>query len=167
MRRSGVMAGAVLAVLLAGCGGTPEPGSGALETSAPTTPEATTDATDGTTGDATPSPTPSVPSAAETFFPGAPEGVGTEEVEVVADEDPRRVRVVTWGSSTCPTLPDQVVWDEAAQVLRVTLTDATAYGDRACTTDVAPTTSVVALPEGSPDASGLTVEIAGERLTVG
>ncbi|QGQ20715.1 hypothetical protein GC089_17890 [Cellulomonas sp. JZ18] len=161
------MAGAVLAVLLAACADTPDAGSGALETSAPATPTATSGATPDSTGDATPSPTPTVPSAAETFFPGAPEGVGGEEVEVLADEDPRRIRVVTWGSSTCPTLPDQVVWDEAAQVLRVTLTDATAYGDRACTADIAPTTSVVALPEGSPDATSLTVEVAGERLTLG
>ncbi|WP_309133604.1 hypothetical protein [Cellulomonas sp.] len=160
MRRTGATAGVLLALALTGCADSPEAGEGALETSAASTPPATTDASPSA------SPTPSVPSAAETFFPGAPDEVGMEEVAVVADEDPRRVRVVTWGSSSCPTLPDDVLWDEAAEVLRVTLTDATAYGDRACTTDMAPTTSVVELPDEAPDASGLSVEVAGETLTV-
>lgn len=165
MRRTGITAGAVLAVALcAGCAGTPAPGSGALETSAPPT----SDAMATPTGQATPAPSGSpVPNVAETFFPGAPDDAAFDEVGVAADADPRRFQVVTWGSSTCPTLPDDVVWDEAAQLVRVTLTDATAYGDAACTADIAPTTSVVALPDEAPDASGLTVEVAGATLTIG
>ncbi|QCB94967.1 hypothetical protein [Cellulomonas shaoxiangyii] len=164
MRHGGLTAAAVLALALcAGCADTPAPGSGGLETSAAPTPDDTASPT--AQGSASPGRS-AIPNAAETSFPGAPQDVESEEIAVAPDDDPRRFRLVTWGSSTCPTLPDEVEWDESAQVVRVTLTDATAYGDAPCTADIAPTTSVVALPDGAPDAPGLVVEVAGARLTI-
>ncbi|MFS0703942.1 hypothetical protein AB6N23_05400 [Cellulomonas sp. 179-A 9B4 NHS] len=160
MRHAGLATVAVVGIALcAGCADTPAPGSGALET-------VTASPTDASTGPtATPVESP-VPNVAETFFPGAPPDVGSEEIAVTPGDDPRQLLLVTWGSSTCPTLPDDVTWDAAAEVLRVTLTDATAYGDAACTADMAPTTSVVRLPDEAPDAAEVTVEVAGARLPV-
>ena len=125
------------------------------------------------TADVTPTPTPSpsptatadaVPSVAETTFPGAPEGVDEGETAVVAGDDARHLQVVTYGSSTCPVLPTDVTWDAAAGTLAITLTgpDATDV----CTMDLAPTTSVVALPDDAPDAAGLTVEVDGRSIVV-
>ncbi|MCM0640639.1 hypothetical protein [Cellulomonas wangsupingiae] len=120
-------------------------------------------------GTATPSPTTSatadaVPSVAETTFPGAPEGVTEGETAVVAGDDPRHLQVVTYGSSTCPVLPTDVTWDAGAGALSITLTGPGATD--VCTMDLAPTTSVVALPDGAPDAPGLTVEVDGRSIVV-
>ena len=143
----------LLAALLAGCAGT----------------GGSTGSTDPDEGTPTPSPTTSasadaMPSVAETTFPGAPEGVGEGETAVVAGDDARHLQVVTYGSSTCPVLPTDVTWDAAAGTLALTLTgpDATDV----CTMDLAPTTSVVALPDDAPDAAGLTVEVDGRSIVV-
>jgi len=140
----------VLAVLLAGCAGSTDPGA---DDGTPTAPEAVTD------------DTPEVPSVAETSFPGAPDDVTGEDTAVVAGDDDRHVQVVTFGSSTCPVLPTDVAWDDDGQVLRIELSGPDAYSGP-CTMDLAPTTSVVALPDDSPDAAGLTVEVDGRSVVV-
>lgn len=147
-----------LAALLTGCGGSADPGGGPATSDA--MPAAPTDATPDATTD------PGVPSVAETTFPGAPDGVTGEESTVLPGDDPRQVQVVTFGSSTCPVVPTDVTWDADAAVLRVTLSDGEAY-DGACTMDLVPSTSVVALPDDAPDAAGLTVELDGRTLTLG
>lgn len=147
-----------LAALLAGCAGSAEPGGGD-PMDEPTSPAATEPTSPAATSDA-------VPSVAETTFPGAPEGVTGEDVTVVAGDDARHVQVVTYGSSTCPVVPTDVAWDADAAVLRVTLSDGEAY-DGACTMDLVPSTSVVALPDEAPDAVGLTVDVDGRSIVVG
>lgn len=153
-RRATTTAGAVALVLaLAGCAGSAEPGAEA-STAAASASAAPTDA----------GVLP--PNIAETTSPGAPDGVETEDVAVVAGEDPRTLQVVTVSSSSCPILPTDVQWDADAEVLAITLTGPDAYADAMCTADLAPTTSVVALPDDAPDAAGLTVEISGQTLVV-
>ncbi|MBD7917437.1 hypothetical protein H9657_03970 [Cellulomonas sp. Sa3CUA2] len=148
---------AVLAVLLVGCGGSADPAGStgpdgsASSTAADPTPQATS--------------RDAVPSVAETTFPGAPDGVSGEETVVVVGDDARHVQVVTFGSSTCPVVPTDIAWDEAAQVLRITLSDPTAY-DGVCTMDMVPTTSVVEIPQEAPDAAGLAVELDGRGVRV-
>lgn len=134
------------------------------------TPPAPTEATTAppTTEPATPDDEasgPTLPEAVETTFPGAPDGVETEDVTVVAGSDDRHVDVVTVGSSTCPVVPTDVAWDGDAQVLRITLSDPDAYTGM-CTMDLVPTTSVVTLPDDVPGASGLSVEVAGRTVAL-
>ncbi|UZN03913.1 hypothetical protein [Cellulomonas sp. S1-8] len=149
------MTGAVTALLLAGCASSEEPGA------------QDTGMDDTATADPAESAAPAeIPNVAETMFPGAPDGVEGDGTTVHAGDDPRQLLVVTFGSSTCPVLPTDVMWDATAEVLQIELTDNEAYADRACTMDMAPTTSVVALPDEAPDAAGLTVEVDGSSLTV-
>lgn len=159
MGRRATTAGAVAVVLaLAGCAGSAEPGAGS-STAATTASPTPTDAGLPTDGGLP-------PNIAETTSPGAPDGVETEDVAVVAGEDPRTLQVVTVSSSSCPILPTDVQWDADGEVLAITLTGPDAYADAMCTMDLAPTTSVVALPDDAPDAAGLTVEISGRTLVV-
>ncbi|MBO3095625.1 hypothetical protein [Cellulomonas dongxiuzhuiae] len=148
---------AVLTVLLVGCGGSADPaGSTGPDGSASSA-----------AADPTPQATPqgTVPSVAETTFPGAPDGVTGEETVVVVGDDARHVQVVTFGSSTCPVVPTDIAWDDAAQVLRITLSDPSTY-DGVCTMDLVPTTSVVEIPAEAPDATGLAVELDGRGVEV-
>lgn len=146
----------LLTALVAGCASGTDPGG--ATTAAPTTPTA------GSSPSA--SDAAEVPSVAETSFPGLPDGVTGQEATVVAGDDPRTLEVVTFGSSTCPVLPTDVAWDADAQTVRITLSDPGAYAG-VCTADMAPTTSVVALPDDAPDATGLTVELDGRNMVVG
>ncbi|TQL01842.1 hypothetical protein [Cellulomonas sp. SLBN-39] len=158
-RRATTTAGAVALVLaVAGCAGSAEPGAGA-STVAASASAAPTDA-----GMPTDAGLPA--NIAESVSPGAPDGVETEDVAVVADEEPRMLQVVTVSSSSCPILPTDVRWDADAEVLAIMLTGPDAYADAMCTADLAPTTSVVALPDDAPDAAGITVEISGQTLVV-
>lgn len=158
-RRATTTAGAVALVLaLAGCAGSAEPGAEASTAAA--------SASAGPTDAELPTDAGLPPNIAETTSPGAPDGVETEDVAVVAGEDPRTLQVVTVSSSSCPVLPTDVQWDVDAEVLAITLTGPDAYADAMCTADLAPTTSVVALPDDAPDASGLTVAISGRTLVV-
>lgn len=106
------------------------------------------------------------PGAAERVVPGAPEGFGGEDTEVLVGDDPRHLLVVTLGSSSCPVVPTDVAWDADAAVLHVELSDGDQY-DGPCTTDLVPTTSVVRLPDDAPDAPDLTVEVEGRPVPVG
>ena len=76
-----------------------------------------------------------------------------------------RLVVVTQGSSYCPNLPTDVVADGAHHV-RISTAMWSPPGANGCTSDLAPTSSTVALPTGI-DASGpLTVTVDGADLTL-
>ncbi len=107
------------------------------------------------------------PADVESVLPGAPPGVDLPtDVVVVADEDPRRLLVVTLGSSSCPTVPVTADWDAEEDVLRMEV-DVDTAPDEPCTADATPTTSVLRLPPDAPDAPGLTVVVDDRALTVG
>ncbi|QAY70227.1 hypothetical protein [Xylanimonas protaetiae] len=63
--------------------------------------------------------------------------------------------VVTWGSSSCPTLAAAATGDADG----VTVTFVPLPADAACTADLGPTTSAVAVPEGADDGADLTVTL--------
>gem|GEM_PF-2123789 len=60
--------------------------------------------------------------------------------------------MVTWGSSGCPRLPTRL--DAIGRnALSITLSNGAPPGGTSCTTDAAPTTSIIRIP-GTVDAAG-------------
>ena len=119
-------------LLIVGC--TSTPGAGV-----PTSSAAPSAGTDGTT-------------------PGT--GDDANDVEGTLLDDGRMFAVVTWGSSGCIPLVDQV--SAEGQTVSVTLLDV--QGDDgeevACTTDFAPRASVGALPEGVDPTQEVTLQVS-------
>jgi hypothetical protein len=72
--------------------------------------------------------------------------------------DPRRIYVVTYGSSSCPSLPTVVRADGPHRVTIMTK-EHLANGDDGCTSDLGPTTSTVTLPKDTDVTTPLTVDI--------
>ena len=71
---------------------------------------------------------------------------------------------MTWGSSSCPDVPgDVLAWGTHQVVVRTVGHDFFA-GDTECTGDLAPTTSVVRLPDPVDGAGALEVTVDGRRL---
>ncbi|ADG73442.1 conserved hypothetical protein [Cellulomonas flavigena DSM 20109] len=155
-RRGTILTAAALALAVAGCAGSADPGAQDTPTPPATGPSTSTAPED--QPDAEPDSAPTPAPAVATVRPGAPDGVTGEDVAAVAGDDPRELQVVTFGSSTCPVVPTDVTWDAGADVLRITLSGTDEY-TRPCTMDLVPTTSVVELPDDAPDASGLTVDL--------
>lgn len=74
-----------------------------------------------------------------------------------------RIYIVTMGSSTCPNLPVTVRPDGPHRLIIKTKLHAPA---RACTADLGPTTSTVALPASIDPSTPLRVEIDGHIMTL-
>jgi hypothetical protein len=70
-------------------------------------------------------------------------------------DDGRLFAVVTWGSSSCIPVVDEVAGE--GQTVRVTLADAAT--DQVCTADYAPRASVGALPEGVDPTREVTLQV--------
>jgi hypothetical protein len=78
-------------------------------------------------------------------YSGAPSGVtinGGSPVAVWAAAD--QMAVVVWWSSSCPKLPTTL--QAFGNTLTVTLSSGTGPGGVPCTTDLAPTTTVIRIP---------------------
>ncbi|WP_454051704.1 hypothetical protein [Cellulomonas sp. Marseille-Q8402] len=98
---------------------------------------------------------------------GLPDDVDAPPVDAVAGagrtSDPALLHVVTFGSSTCPSVPDPTATSTGAGVVEVTFPEP---ADGVCTQDYVPATTVVALPDDVDAASDLTVTIGtwGEAM---
>lgn len=113
------------------------------------------------------------PSPVSSWGPGAPPGTEEDAVDF-ADPSGGAVRVAatlsaqgqllvtTWGSSSCPLLPESVEAD--GPVVVVATRQFTVFGGNECTTDVSPMTSSVPLPAGITGADGLRVVIDGTSV---
>lgn len=145
--RPAVAALGVLAVLTACASGDAEPGESPTADPVPTAEE--------TPGAAPTGPEPS-PGA---WVLGLPEGV-TPQTESPAGagrtEDDMLLHVVTFGSSTCPAVPDPTADLTGSDAVTVTFPDP---GDGPCTQDYVPATAVVALPDGVDPEAELTVTV--------
>lgn len=91
---------------------------------------------------------PAVSAAVVTYARGAPVGspwppAGTTSTAVWST--PGRIALVVYGSGSCPRLPTSVTAHGAHQVT-ITTVEHLAKGDTGCTSDLAATTVVVALP---------------------
>lgn len=152
MRTSRIVVGgvgtAVLTLLAAGCAdGSPAgsaPSTGA--TSSAPTPEPPL-----------PSPTRGLPDGAtpvEGGLPDATAGVGWSA-------EAGRLDVVTYGSSTCPVTGESPArWDDAHEAVVVALAEPDPGA--MCTTDLAPTTSVVAVPADVDENASVSVRLDGD-----
>ncbi|MFF1529593.1 hypothetical protein [Cellulomonas sp. NPDC058312] len=134
--------------LLAGCGGADDASPGASAGASP-----------GSTAGATPTPTGLEPVAGSTA-PGLPDGAGPAPADAGAGAgratDEGLLHVVTFGSSTCPAVPDDTAESTGPAAVTVTFPEP---GDGPCTADLVPTTTVVALPAGTDPTSDLVVTI--------
>ena len=77
------------------------------------------------------------------------------------------IYVTTWGSSSCPKLPTSVHAKGAHRVQISTAGISLHKGENACTNDLAPTTSTVALPPSISDTAALVVTIDGTPTELG
>lgn len=120
----------------------------------------------GSTVTATPDPdeAPTLDLTAGSSVIGLPSEFGTGSLDAAAGaartSDDSLIAVVTYGSSTCPQVPDTPATGSGSAVT-VTFPEPT---DGPCTMDYVPATTVVALPDGVSDGD-LTVTI-GEIGTV-
>jgi hypothetical protein len=74
---------------------------------------------------------------------------------------PHTIYVMTWGSGSCPRIPTSVDARSAEVVVIRTVEHDFIQGDRACTADLAITTSVVRLPARAVAAPSLQVQMDG------
>lgn len=68
----------------------------------------------------------------------------------------RRLNITTYGSGSCPALPTAVRSKGEHQVVVRTTTR-----EGACTADLSPTTSVIALPQGIDTSAAVSVDVDG------
>jgi hypothetical protein len=91
---------------------------------------------------------------------GLPEGLGTPSPDAAAGAarttDDTLLYVVTFGSSTCPSVADETAASTGGDAVEITFPEP---GDGACTADYVPATTVVALPDDVDPAQDLTVTI--------
>ncbi|MDM8084837.1 hypothetical protein QUV83_08685 [Cellulomonas cellasea] len=165
--RGAVIAAATLAVALlaAGCapddavevgaGPSPAPTSTESVNTEPASPETTSPETTSPAQEAAPLPTTIAESWAQD---------DTADTLVLRAEQPGKLLVTTFGSSTCPELPIAATWDERRTTLQITAAYDPGAEPRPCTRDLAPTTSVVPI-EGLPDYQ-FTATVNGEAVTV-
>lgn len=80
---------------------------------------------------------------------GLPDGLGPQagdaQAGVARTADPGLLYVITFGSSTCPAVPDDAAEDAGAGAVTITFPEP---GDGPCTMDYVPATTVVGLPDG-------------------
>lgn len=149
-RRTGsvaALAGAALLVV-AGCASGDAGGSGTT-TEPPASTEPATPAT----------PAPLTLTPGSTVV-GLPDDLDAPPIDAVAGAarttDPTLLYVVTFGSSTCPSVADPTATSTGAGAVEVTFPEP---GDGACTQDYVPATTVVALPDDVDGAADLTVAV--------
>jgi hypothetical protein len=110
-----------------------------------------------------------VSSAVVRHFTGGPQGVTwLGRRGSPTDPDPRaawagsgRVYVITYGSSSCPSIPTSVDAADAHHLVVKTVVHDFFEQDDACTADLGPTTSVVEIPREIDDHHPVLVEIDG------
>ncbi|MGO2931814.1 hypothetical protein [Microbacterium sp.] len=97
----------------------------------------------GSSGDQTPTSSPSPDTSTHTDAP-----ILGDDVEAAWLDEGRMFAILTWGSSTCVPVVDEV--SAEGQTVTVSLVDAPSSDgtERACTMDLAPRASVGAIPEG-------------------
>ncbi|WP_263119597.1 hypothetical protein [Cellulomonas sp. RIT-PI-Y] len=138
------LSGLAALLLLAGCAGGVDPGDGTAATATPTASESDTATLDLTAGSS---------------MIGLPAELGTAPTDSAAGAariaDDGLIAIVTFGSSTCPQVPDSPATgtDSAVTVTFPTPTDGP------CTLDYVPATTVIALPDGVRADSDLSVTI--------
>lgn len=97
---------------------------------------------------------------------GLPDGFGPQPTDAQAgaarSADDTLIYVVTFGSSTCPAVPDDTAEQTGDGAVTVTFPEP---GDGPCTMDYVPATTVVALPDDADPAADLDVTV-GESGTV-
>lgn len=142
-RAAAALAGAAL-LLVAGCA------SGDAGGTSTTEPPLTTDP---------PTPTP-LGLVAGSFIVGLPPGLGTPPTDAAAGvgrtSDPTLLYVVTFGSSTCPSVADPTATSTGDGALEITFPEP---DDGICTQDYVPATTVVGLPDGVDGAGELAVAV--------
>ena len=74
-----------------------------------------------------------------------------------------QLRITTWGSSGCPSLPDVV--ERTGNRIEVTTVEYNPHGD-GCNADASPTTSVIKVPAGIDRSTDVTVVVDGTELLV-
>lgn len=91
---------------------------------------------------------------------GLPEGLGAQPADAAAGaartSDDTLIYVVTFGSSTCPSVADTPATSTGANAVEITFPEP---GDGACTADYVPATTVVALPDDVDPGEDLTVTV--------
>jgi len=104
----------------------------------------------GSTRLSSPPSTPAPSSIALTHYPGFPPGTETaangRPPDSVFWAAEGQIAIVTWGSSGCPGLPTHLQANIAQNAVSVTITEWIPDPTAACTTGLAPTTSVLQLP---------------------
>jgi hypothetical protein len=107
----------------------------------------------------------STPGSTEPTSSAAPSqpaaGIGEDGFEAAWLDDGRMFAVVSWGSSTCIPMVDEVTVE--GQTVSVTLVDADP--DAACTADLAPRASAGALPEGIDPTQDVELVVTYNDLT--
>jgi len=152
--RTVVVAALGVAVLASfgGCSSSPTPSS------PPSTPVPTASLT---APGATPSPTRTLVGGAH--WPGLPasfgEPSGFHSAGVGWTSDDALLYVVVAGSSSCPPVASSPATRTAAGIAVVVEKDR--YAGQACTADMAPTTTVVALPDGVTPGAAVSVVVDG------
>lgn len=89
-----------------------------------------------------------------------PSGGAVRVAATLSSQD--QLLVTTWGSSSCPRLPESVKADGPSVV--VTTRQFTFFGGNDCTADASPMTSSVPLPAGITGADTLRVVIDGTTV---
>ncbi|HEU5155694.1 MAG TPA: hypothetical protein VFU43_01775 [Streptosporangiaceae bacterium] len=104
--------------------------------------------------------TTSPKSIAVTHYRGLPPGVAPAQLSTGVNAVWRagRLEITTWGSGSCPGVPTGLR-ARGAHALEVTISDD--YSG-ACTADLAPTTSVIEVPDGIASAGPLAVTVRGK-----
>ena len=106
-------------------------------------------------------PTPTDPSIADVTYLGLPAEGGDLRPQVDPESpgvgyargaEPRTVNVVTVGSSSCPLTPVDYTWDEEDRSITFRFGRREGTDHYPCTLDVAPSTSVVVVPQLPHDA---------------
>ena len=106
-------------------------------------------------------PAPTDPSIADVTYLGLPAEGGEVRPDVdpaapgvgyARGAEPRTVNVVTVGSSSCPLTPVDYTWDEEERSITFRFGRREGTDHYPCTLDVAPTTSVVLVPQLPLDA---------------
>ncbi len=115
---------------------------------------------DATTGSPTPTPAPTLELAAGSSVVGLPDDLAAPPVDATAGAartaDGALIYVITYGSSTCPSIADPSATGPGDGTVAVAFAEP---GDGPCTMDWVPATTVVALPDGVASDGDLAVTI--------
>ncbi|MEU2199885.1 hypothetical protein [Isoptericola sp. NPDC019482] len=152
-------AAAAVAVLVTACASGGAPGGGPTSDASSASPS--TSPTDGPSAGPAPSDGAAAAPAPGEHVRGLPEGAeGTFDspAGVAWSPDAGVLLVVTYGSSSCPLLPEaEAGWDDAGEALDVRTVEPDP--GRACTMDYSPTTSAVAVPPDADAGTPVTVRV--------